>query len=467
MELKGRVNKIAFFNILSTVILQGITFFTSPIISRLLGTSNYGIASVYNTWVSLFAIIFGLQTQSSLAVARNEFGKEEQNKYQSSILSLSIVTYITLSLIALSLLEYISTWISLSNTIIILALIQGFGQMVITFVNVKFTYEFKAKQNFAITLTLSLTTLVLSILLIKIMDNEINYIGRILGLAIPYIIIGFILSNIIIIKGKTFYNKDYWKFCLRLSIPIIVHNISNLVLNQSDRVMLKHYLGNDFAGIYSLAYSFSAVLTALWTALNNTWVPFYYEYTRKREIEELKIHAHNYLELFTVLASGFVLLYFDVYHLFADKNFWHGTNLIVLFSIGFYFMFLYSFPVNYEFYNKKTKLIATGTILSAISNILLNIFLIESMGIYGAAIATAISYVVQFMFHYISCKLIIKSSNSIYPFGIKMFFPYLFGFVFSILLSLVFTQFIIIRWGLGILIGLWELIQIKKRKSVF
>ncbi len=467
MELRGKVNKIAFFNILSTVILQGITFFTSPIISRLLGTSNFGIASVYNTWVSLFAIIFGLQTQSSLAVARNEFGKEDQDKYQSSILFLSIVAYITLSLITLYLLDYISIWIDFSNTIVILALIQGFGQMVITFVNVKFTYEFKAKQNFAITIALSLTTLALSILLIRIMDNEINYMGRILGLAIPYIVIGFILSNIVIIKGKTFYNKEYWKFCLKLSIPIIVHSISNLVLNQSDRVMLKHYLGNDSAGIYSLAYSFSAVLTALWTALNNTWVPFYYEYTRNREIEKLKSHAQNYLELFTVLASGFVLLHFDVYHLFADRNFWYGTNLIILFSIGFYFMFLYSFPVNYEFYNKKTKLIAIGTILSAVANILLNIFLIEPMGIYGAAIATAISYALQFMFHYISCKVIIKNTDSIYPLGIKVFLPYLFGFALSILLSIGFAQFIIIRWILGFLIGLWELIQINKRKTVF
>lgn len=467
MELKGKVNTIAFFNILSTVILQGITFFTSPIISRLLGTSNYGIVSVYNTWVSLFAIVFGLQTQSSLAVARNEFGEEEQNKYQSSILLLSISTYITLSLIVLSLLKYISIWISFSNTIVILALIHGFGQMVITFFNVKYTYEFKAKQNFAITLTLSLTTLGLSILLIKDMDNDINYMGRILGLTIPYIITGCTLSNIVIIKGRTFYNRDYWAFCLKLTIPIIVHSISNLILNQSDRVMLKYYLGDDFAGIYSLAYSFSAVLTALWTALNNTWVPLYYEYTRNREIGKLKSHAQNYLELFTVLASGFVLLHFDVYHLFADRNFWYGTNLIILFSIGFYFMFLYSFPVNYEFYNKKTKLIATGTIFSAIFNILLNIFLIEPMGIYGAAIATSISYALQFIFHYVSCKMIIKSADNIYPFGIKVFLPYFFGFALFILLSLVFTQFIVIRWMMGVLLGLWELIRINKRKSIF
>ena len=46
-------NSIVSFNILSTLILQGLTFFTAPIISRMLGADNYGIAAVYVTWVSL------------------------------------------------------------------------------------------------------------------------------------------------------------------------------------------------------------------------------------------------------------------------------------------------------------------------------------------------------------------------------------------------------------------------------
>ena len=50
-------NKIAIINLVSTIVLQGIAFFSAPIFSRLLGTSNYGIISVYRTWVSLAATI--------------------------------------------------------------------------------------------------------------------------------------------------------------------------------------------------------------------------------------------------------------------------------------------------------------------------------------------------------------------------------------------------------------------------
>ena len=82
-------NKIAFFNILSTVVLRGVSIFTAPVFSRLLGDNSYGIVSVYSTWVSIAAILFTLQTQQTLVNARVDFPQEEQPKYQSSVMSLS------------------------------------------------------------------------------------------------------------------------------------------------------------------------------------------------------------------------------------------------------------------------------------------------------------------------------------------------------------------------------------------
>lgn len=87
-------------------------------------------------------------------------------------------------------------------------------------------------------------------------------------------------------------------------------------------------------GIYSLAFSFANVLSVIWNALNNSWVPYYYKYTRENDFESIKIHSRNYAELFTVLASGFILLTPEVFHIFADETYWSGTNLIPLFAIG-------------------------------------------------------------------------------------------------------------------------------------
>ncbi len=84
-----RRNRVAFFNILSTVLLRGISIFTAPLFTRLLGDSGYGVTQIYNTWVAVIAIVFSLQTQGTLANARTEYAEGEQLGYQSSAMTLS------------------------------------------------------------------------------------------------------------------------------------------------------------------------------------------------------------------------------------------------------------------------------------------------------------------------------------------------------------------------------------------
>lgn len=466
MKSNKRVNTITIINIISTLFLQGITFISAPIISRMLGPDNYGIASVYITWVGLFSTVFGLQTQSTIALARKEYTENKQLEYQSSILLLSILSYILFSVVVFVVAEPVSQLIGLPSKLMFLVLMQGLGQYIATFFNIKYTYEFKAIKNLILTIIVSVSTFITSVLLINCFPSETNYYGRIFGQMIPYTLIGVTLCIYFFISSRPGNIKEYWKFCLPLCIPIIFHNLSNLLLNQSSRVLLKMLLDNSSAGIYSLAYSFGAVLSTVWTALNNSWTPFYYELSNAGATKELKTRAKNYTELFTILAIGFVLLSTEVFHIFAAREFWDGSSLIDVFAVGFYCMFLYSFPVNFEFYHKKTKLIAIGTALASVCNIALNIVLISKIGIFGAAFATTISYLLQFIFHHICATKIIKSQDP-YPFKLTMFVPYVMVFMAIIVAKQFLVPYPIVRWAMGILLGLFEIYRIIKRKAIF
>jgi hypothetical protein len=49
--------KASFWTIVSSILLKGIGFITLPIFTRLLTTSEYGILSIYSSWVSLLSIL--------------------------------------------------------------------------------------------------------------------------------------------------------------------------------------------------------------------------------------------------------------------------------------------------------------------------------------------------------------------------------------------------------------------------
>ena len=167
-----------------------------------------------------------------------------------------------------------------------------------------------------------------------------------------------------------------------------------------------------------------------------------------------------------MLASGFILLTPEVFHIFADETYWSGTNLIPLFAIGFYFVFLYSFPVNYEFYNKNTKVIAIGTACAALMNIVLNYFFVLKMSMTGAAIATAVSHSFQFIFHHICAKRLIKKGD--YPYSAKFYCCCVISFccVFAFCM-IVGNSLTLLRWGFGGALGIFELYRIYKRRSIF
>ncbi len=453
-------NKIIILNILSSAIVTGIGFISAPLFSRLLGTSDYGLVQVYNTWVTLAGVIFTLQAGAALGNARISFKREEQEAFQASSLGLILTSYSICSFFTL----IISIIFKLNLFIVLLGLIQGLGAYCVSFIGTKFTFEFEAKKNFILAVVIAFMNVGLSLFFMTIMDKSENYMGRIYGASVTYLV-GFIFVIIYVFqRNHTFFNHHYWMFTVSITTPIIFHNLAYTVLNQSDRIMLQRMIDNSTVGIYTLAYSFSSVLTVIYSALNTSWVPSYYELAKKGNYDYINKRSKNYIELYTITCCGFMLLSREVYHIFASEEYWDGTDYLIPLVIGCYMVFLYSFPVNHEIYNKRTKMVAVGTVGAAIVNILLNYSLIKSMGAIGAVLATTISNGCQFLFHYM---VAIRIKDTIFPYKMKTFIPgILIVFLFAAF-SEVFKPYMIIRFAVAVTLSVFILTRMIKRRAIF
>ena len=456
-----RQNRVAFFNILSIVLLNGISLITAPLFSRILGDSGYGILKIYNIWASVIAIIFTLQTEGTLVNARVEYPEEQQKGYQSATMSLSALLFLACSAVVLILLRPISGLLKLPSFLVILMLVQAFGTYCVNFLSTKYTYEFKAGRNMLISLAVTVLTLVLSLVLILQMEHEVRYYGRAIAISATYALIGIPACFLILRQGRVFYHREYWKFCVALAIPAVFHNLSDLILGQSDQVMLQQMLGDAVVGHYALAWTFGNFLFIIFGALNRTWCPFFFEEMKEGKQEAMMAKTRNFLELFTILACGFILLTPEVYHVYASREYWSSTMVIPLFVASYYINFLCTFPVNFEYYHKKTKVVAAVTISSSLLNVALNYFLIKAIGMPGAALATAVSHGIQLCMHHLYCR---KLGQGSYPFPVKVWAKYALCFL-AVMAFVYLTENVwLLRWGVGALLGIFELLQIKKRK---
>lgn len=457
-------NRIAFLNFLSNILLRGISIFSAPVFSRLLGTSGYGIVSVYNIWTRVLGVALPMQSNLTLVNARVEFPPEEQDRYQSSVLSMSLTGFAAAFLVCTLFLNPISEAIRLPGVLIFMMLLQAFGNFATAFAGSKYTYEFKAGRNLLMSVGVTLASLGISLVLVLNMPQEERYLGRIWGNVTVYAGVGLVLAVGILLRGRTFFHRDYWKFCLTLALPMVFYSLSDMFLAQSDQLMLQSMMDSTSVGLYGLAYTFSNVLFTIFHSLNNTWMPFFFEDMKNGEREKVRSGAVNFLELFTVLAIGFVLLAPEVYRIYAGQDFWDGSNLIPLFSAGYYLNFLCTFPVNYDYYRKKNKAVAVITVSCAVVNLGLNYVLIQLFGAFGAALATTLSHLLQLILHHIYASRILGKGE--YPYPIALWGGYGLCFCSAFALSFFLDGFALIRWGLGAVLGAWELMQIRKRRGL-
>jgi len=464
MKKDKNINSTIILNVISTIITTGISMISAPIISRLLGANNYGVISIYNTWVTIISIVFGLQTVGTYAMARNEYEEDKQYEYQSSCLGLTMVSYTLFSIILAVGYMLFRAKINLSPLMLVFAVIHAFGLQCCTMINTRFVYDFKAINNMIIASITAIFTMLLSIILIISISDTYNYWGRILGYCIFYGIAAIVICIYFFHTGQVFYNRMYWKFCVTLSLPIIAHNLANVILGHFDILMLDKMLNSKVVGIYSFAGTFSGIINIIVRALDKSWIPFYFDYLKKGDSEEIKKHVSNYMILFVVICMGFLLLCKDVFQIYADREFWPGLKLIPIFVIGYFFSFLYRFPTNYEFYCKKTKLVAIGTILAGLINMALNYVFIIYFDEFGAVIATAIANFFLFLFHHIFATRL--KSDSEYPLTFFFYVPYILLFGIGVIIVYFISEQRIVSWCLAVMLGIYIIVRTYKNKSI-
>lgn len=466
MDKRASDNKVIFINFLSNLLLNLISLLATPVISRLLGKGGYGLASIYAVWVSALIVLTGLSAHETLANACVDFSWQEARRYQSSVLSLSCLSTAGLLVIAILFGDRLSFLTQMPQWMLVLAVVHGFGAFLILFLHGKLTHELKPEKNLIASLAVSLSVAALSIVFILGFGPEKKYVGRILGTAIPNILLGAAILFIIVSHGRTLYDRAYWKYCLRISLPLVPSALFVAVLGQSDRLMLNWFISYEAVGLYTLTFNFTNILGTIWFALNQAWVPLYFRMEKAGDGSALRQHFARYIQLITVLTVGFLLLSREVFALYGGAEYSEGTNLIPIFVVTIYFQFLFNVALNYEFYMKKTIYTAILNIFLPTFNIVLNFVMIPRWSVQGAALATTTTYFCDAVGHWYVAKKVIGRER---PFAIQIssLLPYIGGVSAAVVLFYLLPQSWWIRWGLGVLLGIWQLRYMFKNRAIF
>ncbi len=394
--------------IVCQAIQSGCKFFTMPFLVRLLTPEEYGIYNVFLSWTSIINIFatlnlhFGVYNNAMLKY------KDSRDKYTASSQSISITATLICTVIYLLFFNFWNSLFGLEPQYSILIFVQLLFTEGYLLWSSRQRYEYKYIALFVSTLAFSVFYMVIPITAVYIAPNESRLsIAIFAGVAVQSTFGGiFLIYNYI--KGKCFYQKEYWKYALGFNIPLIPHYLSGIVLGQADRVMIKNITGAAKAGIYSFTYNISMVINIITTSINNALVPYEYSKLKGRDFKALKSIANITLILVGGMVLAFSAIAPEFIKIFATEEYYEAVYLVPVIALSSYFTFLYNLCGNVEFFFEENKFITVASSIGAVMNIILNWCLIPVFGYFAAGYTTLFCYIMFALAHYGFMRLVCR-----------------------------------------------------------
>ena len=435
---KDNLKKASTSYLFGNLFNKGMAFFTVPIFTRLLSTSDYGIVTTYNSWIAILAMIVGFALHTGIRIAFIDY-KNEMKDFMATITTFTLLSGGILSAIVLLISKFVFT--NISSVLIILCLFQSISTALIEDYSMYLMMQYKYKFRTILMVLPNFLSVVISVIVIKFFITDYLYLGRIIPTALTIILFGLMVCVLIFSKSRCFCNKKYLKYALKFSLPLILHGIALNILSQSDRTMITWLADSSQTGIYSLVYNFSMIATVITTSLEGVWVPWFYKKLEEKSLKEINIVAKDYINLMTYCLIGVIMVGPEVIKILASYTYWEGIKIIPPVVISNFIIFAYTLYVNIEHYHKKTKGITANTVIAAVTNIILNFLFIPKFGYVAAAYTTLVSYLVSFILHSVKSK---KLEPELYP--INYFILPLAEIGIATVLFYVFMDNTIIRW---------------------
>lgn len=370
-----------------------------------------GQYTIYSSWSGILSIFLTLNlAYGSFQTAMVKF-EDQRDEYIMSIQGICIVLCCVFLVIYFPIRSVWNQLFELPTSFVLLMVAEIIFSTATQLWMGEKRFEFKYKSVVLVTLLTSILSPIIALILIRLV-NEKGY-ARIFGYAIINILIGLVLFVRSSQKGKHFYNKEFWKYAVGFNVPLLAYYLSQVIFNQSDRIMISHMLGTGEAAMYGVAYNLATILTFVLNAIDASYVPWMYE-----KIKENKSSENEVISLVLVILMGLMVLCViwyapEIIMIMAGEQYKEAVYVVAPVAMSLFLLFYCQLFINVELYYEEKKLLIYGSIGASLLNIVLNYILIPTYGFVAAGYTTLASYIVFALSNYYTMRICLKKRQLI------------------------------------------------------
>lgn len=401
--------KASIIFMLTSFLVSGMSFFTTPVFTRLMSSSEYGKISTYNSWVSIidaFAAL-GFTSAGVINVGLNEYRDNRKGFIASVVFLCNISTLVTFAavkiifrIIGYSIMGYS---LFLPDSLMLLMFIHFLFYPAYAIWLTRQRYEYKYRSAAVISVLASVLGQAASLwAVICFKDNPAE--ARLWANELIWLVVYLAMYFMIAVKNIRTVRTDICRNMLVFAVPMIPHYLAQHIMLSSDRIMISEFADLSSAGIYNLSSNICSIVMIMWSAVNASLAPYTYNKLNNNEGSDVGKVSHGVLLLYAAVCLAVTLAAPEIIRFLAPNEYYGGIYVIPPMTAAAFVSALYNIYANVEFYYKRKEGITAATIAASAVNVTLNFIFIPRYGYIAAAYTTLASYIVLAAINYMNYK---------------------------------------------------------------
>ena len=217
---------------------------------------------------------------------------------------------------------------------------------------------------------------------------EYIFVANLLGSAIS-----FMLLIPYLIRFKFQFDLKLLKKMLAYSWPIAVAGFAYVINENLDKFLIKRIIGDSEMGVYAACYKLAIFMNLYIMAFRLGAEPFFFNNADKKDAKLTYAKIMNYFVIVGSLVFVGIVVYIDLLkEKFINDAYWGAIKIVPIVLLAYLFLGIYhNLSIWYKL-TDKTRYGMYFSIIGAVITIVLNVWLLNSIGIMAAAWATLIAY---------------------------------------------------------------------------
>lgn len=417
--------KLSIWRVTHLICAVSISFMLMPFLINRLGNHTYGIWILVSAFSAYYGMVdLGLSTATQRYIAQ-AIGRNEP-KSIDKILSTAIVSYSVLAIIVLLLggigyfiIPYLFKWESNDLKLLQNCFVIMLGGLTISFPLRSFTGMLGAALRQDISAKVDIfyvSAKAAGTVFVILMGKGIVYIAIVSVIVdiVYYVAITFIVRNVYLSLSVSLKNCSFSmsKKLFKYAFYSFINKVSEILKLRIDSVVISLFLVVSDVTIYSVAFRLFEYFNEIIVSAVGFSDSYFSRYDGAKQHAKMETVFMNFTKITTILSMfiGLSLLFYGKYFIFCwVGNSFSNSFTVLLFLVPPGILMAIQDPLRKIFFAKaKHHILSYVSMLEAIVNVVLSVFLIQFYGIFGVALGTAIPSLVTslLIIPYYGCKII-------------------------------------------------------------